>query len=368
MKKQIFILISALFVVFAATAQKETKISLLTFATGFESHSIFGHTALRVQNTLENTDIVYNFGIFDFDTPYFLAKFAGGRLDYKLGIEDFERMLLTYKYYNRQVFEQELNLTQKQKKAVLTHLEYLYRPENRYYRYGFLRKNCSTELRDIFISEIENVTYTPTATNKTYRSYLNDYAKVVPWFKFGINLALGSTIDKKINTAELMFLPDYLSEELEKATVNNKPLAQKQKKLLPNLETKKASPWKITPLIFFCFLFVLLILGRSKVLIQTFTMAIAIAGTIIFVISMFSAHPEVQKNYNLLWCNPLYLVSFILCFTQHKKVHKTFATIMLLGILATFGVWFSNIQGYDLAFIPICATLFWINLKQMQRR
>ncbi|WP_157366645.1 lipoprotein N-acyltransferase Lnb domain-containing protein [Aquimarina agarilytica] len=367
MKKQIFIILF-LFSTLLAFAQKEPKISLLTFDTGLASHAIFGHTALRVQNPHEDTDIVYNFGIFDFKTPNFLIKFAGGRLDYRLGIEDYNHMLLGYEYDNRQVFEQELRLSNKQTTKIIDRLEFLYRPENRYYRYGFLSKNCSTELRDVFLNDIEDINYTPSETHKTYRSYLNDYSKVAPWFKFGINLALGSTIDKNINTSELMFLPDYLSEELEKATVNNEALAGRQKKLLPNLAPKKTSTWKLTPFIFFCFLFVALVLGRSRVLIQTFTVVVALGGVIILVLTLFSAHPEVQKNYNLLWCNPLYFVSFALCFTQYKKIHKTFATLMLLCILTTFGVWFSKIQGYDLAFIPICASLFWINLKQMQRR
>ncbi len=367
MKKQVFIILS-IFNALLAFAQKGSKISLLTFDTGLASHAIFGHTAIRIQNPNEGTDIVYNFGIFDFDTPNFLVKFAGGRLDYRLGIQNYQHMLLGYEYDNRQVFEQELQLSNEQTKKIINRLEHLYRPENRYYRYGFLHKNCSTELANVFLEHIDGINYTPTETNKTYRSYLNDYSKVAPWFKFGINLALGSTIDKNINTQELMFLPDYLSEELEKATVNNIPLAGKQKKLLRNLNTEKASHWKLTPFVFFCFLFVILVFARSRVLYQTFTLAVAFGGLIILILTLFSAHPEVQKNYNLLWCNPLYFLSFILCFTPFKKIHKTFATIMLLCILTTFGVWFSKIQGYDLAFIPICASLFWINLKQMQRR
>ena len=85
-------------------------------------------------------------------------------------------------------------------------------------------------------------------------------------------------------------------------------------------------------------------------------------------ISLISAHTEVHYNYNLLWCNPLYLVNFGLCFTSLKKLHKIFATLMILCLLTTLGIWYSGIQGYDIAFFPIVISLLWINIKQAQRK
>ena len=357
-----------MFVSFLCLAQKETKLSLLTFEPGTEAYSIYGHTAVRVYNPFEETDLVYNFGMFDFDAPNFILKFCTGRLDYKLGIEDFTPTLQAYNYEKRQVWEQTLNFNKTQTKEIVDRLEYLYRPENRYYRYGFLQRNCSTEIRDLLLETVEGVEYSPSETGNTYRSYINDYAKVTPWLKFGINLALGSPIDRKINTYELTFLPDYLSREMEKAKVNGKPVAGPQEKLLGSIKREPLSKWQLTPFIVFCFVFVVLVLGRSRFLIQTFTICVAIGGLIILALMLFSAHAEVQANYNLLWCNPLYLVSFVLCFTNKIKFHKIFAGIMLLGVLATFAVWILKIQGFDWAFLPICLTLVWINIKQMQRK
>ena len=353
---------------FLCFSQQETKLSLLTFEPGTEAYSIFGHTAIRVYNPFEETDLVYNFGMFDFDAPNFLLKFSGGRLDYKLGIEDFTPTLQAYSYDKRQVWEQLLNFNEAQTKEIVEKLEYLYRPENRYYRYGFLQRNCSTEIRDLLLETVEGVEYSPTETGSTYRDYINDYAKVTPWFRFGINLALGSPIDYEINTYELMFLPDFLSREMEKAKVNGKPVAEPQEKLLGTFEKENASKWQLTPFIIFCIVFVILVLGRSRFLIQTFTICVGIGGLIILALMLFSAHAEVQNNYNLLWCNPLYFVSFVLCFTDKIKFHKIFAAIMLLGVLATFAVWILKIQGFDWAFLPICLTLIWINIKQMQRK
>ena len=357
-----------LFTFATSSAQDAPKISLLTFDTGLESHTLFGHTAIRVQNPKNNNDIVYNYGKFDFNTPHFLLKFIKGELDYRLGIEDFDLMLRSYEYEQRQINEQHLNFTDAQAREFLNKLETAYRPENRYYRYEFLHRNCSTELRELIFSKTKGVEYTPTNTDKTFRYYLKNYSKPTPWFRFGINLALGSPIDVKINTYDLMFLPDFLSEEAETATIDDQPLVGTSTKLLKDITPKQPSNWTLTPFIFFCTLFVVMVLGKSKILIQSFTFSIGIGGLIILIISLISAHTEVQYNYNLLWCNPLYLVNFGLCFTPFKKFHKIFATIMTLCLLTTFGIWYSNIQGYDIAFFPLVISLLWINIKQAQRK
>jgi len=348
-------------------AQNQPKISLLTFDPGNESYSVFGHTAIRIQDEAKQTDWVYNFGIFDFDTPNFLAKFSTGTLDYKLGIQDYKPMLNSYFYEHRQVFEQQLNLDPAQTKTLVDKLQYLYRPENRYYRYRFLDRNCSTEVRDILFKEIEGISYNPESTNRTYRNYLDDYTRKTPWFKFGINLALGSTIDRNIDTYELMFLPDFLKEEIDKAQINSTPLTKKAVATFKNLKPSNHDKWQLTPFILFAFLLVVMIFGKSKILIRTFIFSVGFMGLVVLIINLFSQHPEVQYNYNLLWLNPLYLLSLALSFTKYKAFLKTLSTILILCLLTTLGIWFSKIQGYDIGFFPIVISLLWINLKQQQQ-
>ena len=364
--KKLFLLLLVALSYLSISAQDSLKISLLTFDTGLESYSVFGHTAIRVQNPKTNQDIVYNYGMFDFDTPNFLLKFIKGELDYKVGIEDFDLMLRSYARDRRQVYEQVLNLNNEQATQFLEKLEFAYRPENRYYRYGFLHRNCSTELRELIFTQISNINYTATETKHTYRYYLKNYTKPMPWLKFGINLALGSLIDVKIDSYDLMFLPNFLSEEVEKATINNESLATNGIKLLNKMKHKRPNRWTLTPFILFSFLFVIMVLGKSPVLNQIFTFSVGIGGLIILIITLISAHTEVQNNYNLLWCNPFYLMSFVLSFTQYKKLKKMLAILMTLCLLTTLGVWFSNIQGYDIAFFPIVISLLWLNIKQAQ--
>lgn len=351
--------------ILTANASKP-EISLLTFAPGHEAYSVFGHTAIRVNDQENERDWVYNFGIFDFDTPYFLAKFSTGTLDYKLGIQEYQPMLGAYFYENRQVFEQKLQLNDAESNALIAQLEFAYQPENRYYRYRFLRRNCSTEVRDILLKGITGVNYEATNTQRTFRDFLNDYTRQTPWFKFGINLALGSTIDQEIDTFQVMFLPDYLKQEITKATLNGAPLVGKTKAVFKNLKPYNPSKWQLSPLMVFTAVLVLLIFIKSKIVTRIFLGSVGFMGLVVLTISITSQHPEVHYNYNLLWMNPLYLVSAIFRFSFRKKLLNILAIICLICLLATLVIWITGVQDYELAFILIAISLIWLNLRQRQ--
>ena len=54
-----------------STARAEVKVSVLTCSPGEEVYSLYGHTALRCLNTSTGEDLVFNYGLFDFNTPNF---------------------------------------------------------------------------------------------------------------------------------------------------------------------------------------------------------------------------------------------------------------------------------------------------------
>ena len=86
------------------------QISVLTCGKGQEIYSTFGHSAIRVVDTATKTDVVYNYGLFDFEDPAFIPKFINGKLDYKVGKESFEDFFAQYVYQQREVKEQILKL------------------------------------------------------------------------------------------------------------------------------------------------------------------------------------------------------------------------------------------------------------------
>src|SRR6187402_2156111 len=77
---------------------RNTRVSVITCDTGNESYSLFGHTALRITDTDNNLDVVYNYGAFDFSTQNFVAKFAKGDLQYFVIAHSFSDFMGQYNY------------------------------------------------------------------------------------------------------------------------------------------------------------------------------------------------------------------------------------------------------------------------------
>ena len=58
----------------------------MTCAPGTEIYALFGHTALRYEDTARGEDWVFNYGMFSFNTPRFIYRFVKGETDYELGV------------------------------------------------------------------------------------------------------------------------------------------------------------------------------------------------------------------------------------------------------------------------------------------
>ena len=81
-------------------------ISLITCSPGEEVYSKFGHTAIRINDAKSGNDLVFNYGIFSFETENFYYKFIKGETDYQLGIYDTRYFLPEYAQRNSMVWEQ----------------------------------------------------------------------------------------------------------------------------------------------------------------------------------------------------------------------------------------------------------------------
>lgn len=130
------------------------EISLLTCAPGKEVYSLYGHTAIRYNDKAKGIDIAINYGMFSFKTPFFIPRFIFGLTDYEMGIIPFDAFCEEYRYEDRDVIQQVLNLTADEKKEIIKAIETNYLPENRIYRYNYFYDNCTTRARDILIKTL----------------------------------------------------------------------------------------------------------------------------------------------------------------------------------------------------------------------
>ncbi|RYY90179.1 MAG: DUF4105 domain-containing protein, partial [Chitinophagaceae bacterium] len=193
------------------------RITLLTCSPGTELYSIFGHTALRVQDAGAGTDEVYNYGTFEFGEDFYL-KFIRGKLPYYLDIEPFQDFLYSYRLEGRSVQEQEVLLDCSRKQALLQALHTNAQPQNRQYRYDFLFDNCTTRAGEMIYrsapGQVATARVIPEdpAHAPTFRNLIHEYLDRgrQPWSKLGIDLLLGARLDRKANNREAQFLPEKL--------------------------------------------------------------------------------------------------------------------------------------------------------------
>lgn len=145
------------------------QISLLTCGPGDEEvYEVFGHTAVRVIDSVAHTDEVYNYGTFAYG-PDFELQFMKGKLLYYLNVEPFNAFMAEYIRANRSVEEQVLVLDWKQKEHIRYFLDWNAEPENKNYKYDFFFDNCATRIRDIFPRPDvfgKEFHYSPVTTNR----------------------------------------------------------------------------------------------------------------------------------------------------------------------------------------------------------
>lgn len=370
MARRFFIAFTLLLLNFNGKSEgyRNVTISLLTASPGTELYSIFGHTAIRVQDPLNETDIVYNYGVFDFNTPNFGLKFLRGNLDYMLAANRYSDFFQSYLWEERSLFEQTLNLTSDQKEKIVRLLEENYLPENRYYRYSFLSDNCATRVRDIItkgisdtsVFERSKMTYPPLS----YRQMLREFLKDFPWVDLGINLAMGLPSDKLTTTSEKMFLPEYMKEVTsESITRDGKPLVAESRTLLSDVKEPFQTVNFLTPISLFFALLTLSLIGYSsqkysRIFCSAFYFSLGLLGIVLTITTFATSHPALRWNLNLLWALPLNIVFFRAAGKNSvsKLVRYYFIIIAIIAALLIVS-WGNFPQQFHPAIIPILLTI-----------
>lgn len=349
-------------------AQNNLEISILTCESGEELYATFGHTAIRVIDYAKQKDLVYDYGNFDFETPFFMLKFLRGSLDYHLDVMSFSTFQKGYQRANRGVIEQKLNLDPATKQKIHQQLLLNLQSENRYYKYDFLKDNCVTRIRDI-INQYATI-QVPTSPEKTHRAYLKEYLVSKKWLAFGIDILLGSKVDKCLTTNEAIFLPSGLSESLKNYRVieTNKPLIGKQRVVVKSKKTT-ASSWSIFQP-FYCFILlfmIVLFLSKNRAVATKvanfFYLSFGLGGLLLLFLWFGTRHDATQMNYNLLWLNPFYL---ILPFLKNSIFKKRFLKAIFLITSLVLLFWVAIPQVFHLAFIPLIAIILLVSFAAIK--
>ena len=368
--KKIFCLIIGCFVVHFVFAQDSCRfqISLLTCTPGQELYSTFGHSALRVTDRSSGSDIIYNYGTFDFDDPNFYSKFTRGKLLYFVSIDGFENFMKAYEYEKRGITEQVLNLSCEDKQKLFNALQENAKEENKYYKYDFVIDNCTTRLRDIVFKNSSGSIVTRNIrpdNDITFRKLIHEYLNKSHqyWSKLGIDILLGNSIDKRITNNEAMFLPEYLLKAFDSTTTNGKPLVSAKNEILKAPITTNKAPL-LSPFAIFTILFLIIaaltILRNSSPFFSVFDFIlfflVGVLGILILFMWFATDHPECKNNFNIAWALPLHLVIVFFIFQKRAWLRYYFlANSILLLMLLICWKWIP--QELNNALIPVVALI-----------
>lgn len=337
---------------------------LITCEPGNEIYEKFGHSGIRVKDG--EWDITFNWGLFSFEEPNFIGKFVLGETDYMMGYCQTEVFLCDYRERGSAVYQHRLNLSQQEKTDLWNAISENWKVENRVYRYNFIYDNCATRIYEIIFNaigkdEVENI-YAD-APYGTYRDIVNGYVGTDSWISLGINFVFGSEADKRISYKESTTFPLEMMTLLESVKKRGyidgydvkEPLLGKGVVLFNGDKLYKKNGKNTTAKEFLLFMIPILI---SLVLLIHFIrvhghyykvptivllwLSVVFSILIIF-LSVFSSHPLVHDNYNLLWCNPLNALLAIVLVMRHRHMLKgcvafvTTVCTLLCGIVYLMG-------------------------------
>ncbi|MDP4204743.1 MAG: DUF4105 domain-containing protein [Bacteroidota bacterium] len=333
-----------------------SEVSLITCSPGDEIYAIYGHSAIRVKDDVQRMDVVFNYGVFDFNAPHFIYRFCKGQTDYMLSVCDFPSFAEYYKEEGRSVYEQVLNLTPEERQRLFAALLENYKIENRIYRYNFFFNNCSTKVRDMVVNNVSGkVSFLPESlAPRSFRQLLKLYMGGCRWVELGINMIVGSPADEVASANEEMFLPEFMMSHFSFASINvagiSKPLVSQtnviyQAPARPPYYLSILNPFLVFLLVFISVLTLTIIELRGKKnfawLDPTVYGLVGLAGLIILWITCCSEHPAVRPNLNLIWALPLHFFFAIAWF--FKKIrgvlnwyHLFTSILLILFILSSY--------------------------------
>lgn len=347
-----------------------SKISVLTCGPGTELYTAFGHSAFRVQDAGQGIDVVYNYGVFDTRGKNFYYKFSQGRMDYLLVRNSLFGFLDDYKIDNRWVKEQILDLNEQQRNEIFQFLENNAKPENRVYQYDYILDNCATKIWEVqkkvfgeslvFDKDYIDTTY-------TFRELMRHHLKTNTWGQFGIDMALGSVIDRKATPKEHMFLPIYVSKQLTSARLDSKLLSFNETEIYTSSPLKTAGNFLLSPLFWFCLFVIITILvtyrdykngKRSRWFDFILFFVIGIHGLLIFYLWFLTDHVWTVMNFNILWVFPLNaIVAFLLLKKNPPQWLAKYLLLLLLLIVLTAILWAFKVQSFSVLIIPMLLSL-----------
>ncbi|WP_338377951.1 DUF4105 domain-containing protein [uncultured Flavobacterium sp.] len=332
---------------------ENAKVSIITIGTAAPSYALYGHTGIRFKDNANHLDVVFNYGAFDFDTPNFMLRFVKGDLQYFVTSNTYAEFEYSYRYENRSIYEQVLDLPIDKIRTLYTEINNSLTSDERFYTYKFIDKNCTTMVIDKVNEALgDNVIDFQKPQEKTYRSVLFPYANEHFLQQLGINIIFGTKVDQE---ASKLFLPLDLMQELKTITYNEKPLVKETTTIFEAQQEKAPFNFFDSIYLVIVVLGIIVLLNNRKVT-SIYFILLGLLGLFFTFIGLYSFHEEVLWNYNVLLFNPFYLV--FLYFHNRNNVIKAKRVKWLILLMLVIYVFVVFNKVYFISVLPIIIANF----------
>lgn len=342
--------------------------SVITCYPGSDIYALCGHEAIRIRGN--EVDSVWNYGLFDFNAPNFIYRFVKGETDYMVAGYPFEWFMPEYVARGSKVIEQDLNLSQEEVERLRKLLQTESLPQNRTYRYNYVKDNCATRILDRLEQAADaRIIYPDTLYYGTFRKEMRHFHRDYPWYQFGIDLALGSGIDYRLKSREEMFVPVVMGEKLASTRLaDGRMIVARERVLNSGLEdaTLGPSPFFTSPLFVFSILLILSILlaviqlKKKRIFPLFYSIwfgVVATAGCVSLFLLCVSEHEATSPNILTLWLNPLqFVMALAPWWKSWRKIGMTIACIDIVVMICQLIVWPFQTQSLNPAILPVMLT------------
>ncbi|MCM1520385.1 MAG: DUF4105 domain-containing protein [Lachnoclostridium sp.] len=366
-------IVALLLTALSCAAAPVYEFSFLTCYPGPIIYELEGHSGLRVIVTDPEipdfqSDFVLDWGNFDFDTPNFVYRFTKGETDYSIGMRDTDRFLRSFSREGRKVTEQKLLLSEQEKEALANLLSENLQPENQVYRYNYVKDNCATRIVDILEKSVcDSLSLAPSGLGvDNFRDAMRLYHRNYPWYQFGIDLALGASLDSPVADRAMAFSPEALERMIAGARRSDGRLIAAPPVALNHIESsaiESPTPWYLTPMAVAMAILLLsaaftirdLCRGRvtkwwDAVLYGIF----GVMGLILTFLIFISVHEATSPNWLYLWLNPLcFIVTACIWVKKLGKLVICYQFINFVLLLALLVILITGIQQPNAAFYPL---------------
>ena len=301
------------------------RVDLYTYGPGSVYWERFGHDALVITDTASGEAYAFNYGLFDFEQKDFYLNFARGIMIYRAAAWPVSDDIQEYSGEGRSITDQHLNLTPAQRAALRDFLVWNVQPEHARYRYRYFADNCTTRVRDaldkVLGGTLETQLASPAEHGETYRSETDRLMSGQPWLMYLLDLGLGPYADQPLTRWTGAFIPARLMYALRNVrAMDGNPLVQSETVLSPQ---RLPSPPAQAPDMRWPLLIAGLVLGAAFIaaawlrdqydierwwfaIVGTlYTLLAGVAGALMLVLWIGTAHRAAWANENLWLFNPL---------------------------------------------------------------